>query len=108
MSNIARRQRSSVLAGIKSDRAIGQALAVIQTGAYLERASDEVRRNLALGRMSDIGMATRHGIDEGAEIVGDMCARIERDPVSAGAVSKIAETGIRGLDRVLRQLTEES
>jgi hypothetical protein len=104
MSNLVR--RSSLLGALGTDRATGKALATIQTGVFLERANDEALRDLALARLSDIGIATRHGLDEGHEIVRDLVAHIEADPIGAKALSGIAETGVRGLERELRRLIE--
>jgi hypothetical protein len=97
-------RRSSLFGGLSSDRAAGKALSATQTGAFLERAEDEARRNLTLARMSDLGMATRHAMDEGGEIVGDLASRIENDPFGAKALSGIAEDGINGLRHELRRL----
>jgi hypothetical protein len=97
-------RRSSLLGSLSTDRATGKHLATIQTGAFLERAQDEARRNLSLGRMADLGMATRYAMDEGGEIIGDLAGRIENDPFGAKALSGIAEDGINGLRHELRRL----
>lgn len=100
-------RRSSLLGGVlasREDRATGQALATIQTGAFLERASDEARRQLALGRMSDIGTATRHALDEGDAIVSDLVSRAESNPLAAKALGGIAEEGMHALRREVRKL----
>ncbi len=102
-------RRSSLLGGVlasREDRAMGQALATIQTGAFLERASDEARRQVALGRMSDIGAATRHALDEGDAIVADLINRAEGNPLAAKALGGIAEEGVRGLRSELRRLAD--
>ncbi len=92
--------------GLSVDRAAGRALSTIQMGAFLERADDEARRNLALARMSDLGIATRHALDEGDGIVHDLSARVEANPLGANALGGIAEDGIRSLRRELRRLGE--
>jgi hypothetical protein len=99
-------RRSSLLRALGTDRAAGKALATIQTTGFLERASDELIRDLALARISDIGIATRHGLDEGHEIVRDLIAHIEADPMGAKALAGIAKTGMRGLELELRRLIE--
>jgi len=100
-------RRSYPLASRSADRAIGRALATIQTGAFLARAEDEARRNLTLARMSDLGVATRHALDEGDGIVSDLTGRIENNAFGAKALSGIAEDGVRGLRRELRRLSED-
>lgn len=99
-------RHSSALGRFGLDRATGNALATIKTGAMLERAEDEAGRTLALARMSDIGAATHHALDEGDGIVRDLVARVESNPLGANALGGIAEDGIRGLRRELRHLTE--
>ncbi len=99
-------RRSSVLGQFGADRAAGRALSTIQTGAFLERADDEVRRNLTLAKMSDIGTATRHALEEGDGIVHDLLSRVENNPFAAKALGGIAEDGIRGVRRELRRLSE--
>lgn len=99
-------RRSSLLGSLGADRATGKALATIQTGAFLERADDEARRTLTLAKMSDIGTATRHALEEGDGIVGDLMSRVENNPFAAKALGGIAEDGIRGLRRELRRLSE--
>jgi hypothetical protein len=88
----------------RKDKAAGKHLATIQSGAFLERAQDETRRNLTLARMTDLGMATRHALEEGDEIVSDLAACIENQPFGAKALSGIAEDGINGLRHELRRL----
>jgi hypothetical protein len=88
----------------REDKAAGKHLAKIQTGAFLERAHDEGRRNLTLARMSDLGMATRHALEEGDEIVSDLAGRIDNQPFGATALSGIAEDGINALRHELRRL----
>lgn len=102
-------RRSSLLGGVlasREDRATGQALATIQTGAFLERASDEARCHLTLGRMADIGRATHHALNEGDAIVADFVSRAEGNPLAAKALGGIAEEGVRALRGELRQLAD--
>jgi hypothetical protein len=106
MSNLVPARRSSALSRFGADRATGHALAAIQTGAFLERTEDEARRNLGLGRMTDIKMGTRHAMGEADEIVSDFAARAEANPLGAGAFNGIAEDGVWGLRRELRRLSE--
>jgi hypothetical protein len=99
--------RRSLFGGVlasREDKAAGKQLATIQSGAFLERAQDEARRNLTLARMTDLGMATRHALEEGDEIVSDLAGRIENQPFGAKALSGIAEDGINGLRHELRRL----
>lgn len=88
----------------REDKAASKHLATIQSGAFLERAQDEARRNLTLARITDLGMATRHALSEGDEIVSDLASRIDNQPFGAKALSGIAEDGINGLRHELRRL----
>jgi hypothetical protein len=97
--------RRSIL-GPSTDRAAGKQLATIQIGTLLERAEDEAQRNLSLAKMSDIGMATRHALEEGDGIVHDLMSRVDSNPFAAKALGGIAEDGVRGLRRELRRLSE--
>jgi hypothetical protein len=106
MSNIVPRNRPSVFGALSTDRSTGKAFATIQSGAFLERANDEALRELVIARISDIGIATRHGLDEGHEIVRELVSRIEADPMGAKALGGIAEIGIHGLEHELRRLIE--
>ena len=54
--------------------------------------------------MSDLGLATRHALAEGDEIVGDLAGRIDNQPFGAKALSGIAEDGINSLRHELRRL----
>jgi hypothetical protein len=87
--------------------ATGKQLATIQTGAFLERAEDEAQRNLTLAKMSDIGTATRHALEEGEGIAADLMSRVQDNPFAAKALIPIAEDGARGLRRQLRRLSED-
>jgi chloramphenicol 3-O-phosphotransferase len=106
MSNLVPSRRSLALGRLGADRATGNALATIQTGAFLERAENEAQRSLALARMSDIGAATHHALDEGDAIIRDLIARAESNPLGANALGGIAEDGIRGVRRELHRLSE--
>ncbi|HEX3691961.1 MAG TPA: hypothetical protein VHU13_01350 [Solirubrobacteraceae bacterium] len=99
-------RRSSLFGALSSDRATGKALATVQTGAFLERAEDEARRNLSIAKISDIGMATRHALAEGDEIVHDLAGRLQGNEFGAVALGGIAEDGVRGVRRELRRLSE--
>ena len=67
--------RRSMSWRLSTDRAQGKQLATIQGGAFLERAQDEARRNLVVAKMSDVGIATHHALEEGDEIVRDVVRR---------------------------------
>lgn len=98
--------RRSLTGGIlasREDKAAGKALSTVRTGAFLERAQDEARCDLTMARMSDFGMATRHAMGEGCEIIDDLARRVESNPL-AQAVQGIAEDGVNGLRYELRRL----
>jgi hypothetical protein len=95
-----------MLGALSTDRAAGKALATIQNGALLERSEDEALRNLAIARMSDLGMATRHGIDETDAIIRELASRISQDGFGAQALASIGEEGVQALRRELRRLSE--
>lgn len=99
--------RRSMLDTLSPDRASGRQLATIQSGAFLQRAQDEARRNLSLAKMSDIGTATRHALEEGDGIAQDLMSRVQDNPFAAKALIPIAEDGARGLRRELRRLSED-
>jgi hypothetical protein len=98
--------RSSTFGALSTDKAAGKQLATIQLGAFIERAEHEARRNLTLARMADIGVATRHGLEEGEAIASDLLSRVENNPFALKALSGIAEDGVRGIRRELRRLSE--
>ncbi len=98
-------RRSSALDRLKADRATGNALATLHTDALLQRAADEAQCSLARAKMSDMGRATRHGLDEGDLIVGELEDRLANRPLGANALCGIAEDGIKGVRRALRSLT---
>lgn len=99
--------RRSMLGSLSTDRATGKQLATIQTGAFLERAQDEALRNLVVAKLSDIGLTTRHALEEGDEIAHDLARRIQNDAFGAQALAGLGEEGIRALRHQLRRLTEE-
>jgi hypothetical protein len=99
-------RRSSFLGSLGADRAIGKQLAMIQTGAFLERAQDEVLRSLVLAKMGDIGIATHHALEEGDEIVRDVVRRLQQNEFGGQALASLGEEGIRALKHELRRLTE--
>jgi hypothetical protein len=89
-----------------ADRATGKELSTVQTGAFVERAKDEARRNLTLARMSDFGLATHHALDEADEIVRDVVRRSQNNEFGAQAFAELGEEGFRALKHELRRLTE--
>lgn len=105
MSNIVPARRS-ILGALSTDRATGKELSTVQTGAFVERAQDEARRNLTLARMSDFGLATHHALDEADEIVRDVVRRIQNNEFGAQAFAELGEEGYRALKHELRRLTE--
>ncbi len=96
MSNIVPARRS-ILGALSTDRATGKELSTVQTGAFVERAQDEARRNLTLARMSDFGLATHHALDEADEIVRDVVRRIQNNEFGAQAFAELGEEGYRAL-----------
>lgn len=98
--------RRSILDSFSTDRATGKALSTVQTGAFLERAQDEALRNLVIAKMTDVGMATHHALEEGDEIVRDVVRRIQANEFGAQALASLGEDGIRALRHELRRLTE--
>lgn len=104
MSNLVRR-RSSALTRRGLDSATGNAVATIQSDAFIQRAEDEARLSLSRARMTDTGEASRHALDEGDWIVQDLEGRIDRRPFALKALAPIAEDGIHALRRELRDLT---
>lgn len=99
-------RRSSFLSSLNSDRVTGKQLATIQTGAFLERAQDEALRTLVIAKMSDIGIATHHAVEEGDEIVRDVVRRLQSNEFGGQALAGLGEEGIRALKHELRRLTE--
>ncbi len=99
-------RRSSLLGSLSTDRATGKQLATIQTDSFLERAQDEALRNLVVAKMSDIGIATHHALEEGDEIVRDVVRRIQNNEFGGQALASIGEEGIRSLKAELRRLTQ--
>lgn len=98
--------RRSMFSSLSTDRATGKQLATIQTGAFLERAQDEALRNLVIGKLGDIGLATHHALEEGDEIVRDVIRRLQSNEFGGQALASLGEEGIRALKHELRRLTE--
>ena len=98
--------RLGTLAMTRQERALIKQAGAIQAELFIARAYDVARRERATGRMSDMGIATRHGIDEGDAIVDELEERIERHPRAAKALGGIGEDGIHGIRRELRKLGE--
>lgn len=99
--------RLGALALTRQERVLIKQAGAIQAELFIARAYDVARRERATGRMSDMGIATRHGIDEGDAIVSELEERIERRPRAAKALGGIAEDGIHGIRRELRKLGED-
>ncbi len=106
MANIIPARHSSFLARRGLDRATGSALADLQTGTFLERAEDEALRSLTTARISDLGLATHHALDEADGIIRDLAGRVESNPVGVTALGGIAEEGVLGVRRELRRLAQ--
>jgi hypothetical protein len=91
----------------KQERSVIRYAGAIQAELFVARAYDVARRERTTGRISDIGIATRHGLSEGDAIVNELEERIERRPRAAKALGGIAEDGIQGIRRELRKLQED-
>lgn len=91
----------------RQDRRTAEAVGAIHAEMFVERARDAAERDLAILKTSDIGHVGRHCIAEAADVVDCMTSRIERNPVSAKAITNLTETTIRGMERELRRLTKE-
>jgi hypothetical protein len=109
MSNLPTHRHSifDVVVAAGEDRATVRRYGAIQKAAFLQRAHDVARRDLALCRMADLTDATRHGLAEGDAIVSDLARRIEKNPLAGVALSGLAEDGIDGLREQLRSLRSE-
>jgi hypothetical protein len=107
MSNHLIPSRLGALAMTREERTLIKRAGAIQAELFIARAYDVARRERTTGRISDIGIATRHGIDEGDAIVSELEGRIERRPHAAKALGGIAEDGIHGIRRELRKLGED-
>jgi hypothetical protein len=99
--------RRGTLVMTRQERALIKQAGAIQAELFIARAYDVARRERATGRISDMGIATRHGIDEGDAIVSELEERIERHPRAAKALGGIAEDGIHSIRRELRKLGED-
>ncbi len=91
----------------RAERALIKQAGAIQAELLLARAYDVARRERTNGRVSDTGIATRHGLGEGDAIVSDLEERIDHRPRAAKALEGIAEDGIHGIRRELRKLQED-
>jgi ferritin-like protein len=89
------------------DRQVAEAVAEIHAEMFVERARDTAERDIALLRATDIGQVTRHSMAEAADIAACAAAYIDANPLAAKVVTQLGETGVRGLDRHLRQFTRE-
>jgi hypothetical protein len=90
----------------REDKAAGKQFATIRHGAFLERTEDEAQLYLALAKMHDIGIATRHSFEEGEDMVADFRRRVGDDPLVAKALSPFLEDGLQDLNRVRRRLSQ--
>jgi hypothetical protein len=106
MSNLPARRTTGLFAALRGDGPAKE-VAEIQQEAFIERAHDAARRDLAQLRMGDTAYLAHNGIDHAADLADHMIAKIERNPHAARAVSQVAESGIFGLDRELRRYIEE-
>jgi hypothetical protein len=104
--NLPARRSSGFLAALQGSSTARQ-VAAIQEAAFIERAHDATLRDLAVLKATDIGHVTRASMAEAADIAGCLSAYAQADPLAARAVSKIGETGIRGLDGSLRNFIKE-
>jgi len=107
MSNHIVPSRLGALTITSKERALIKQVGAIQEELFVARAYDVARRERATGRVSDLGIATRHGLAEGDGIVGELEERIERRPRAAKALGGIAEDGIQGIRQELRKLQED-
>ncbi len=105
-SNLPVRRPTGLFAALKGDGPAKE-VATIQEAAFVERAHDAASRDLAQLRMNDIAGLAHIGIDHAADISDRMVAAVERNPLAARAVSRIAETGVHGLDRELARYIHE-
>ncbi len=103
-NNLPVRRSSGFLPAFQGNQTAKQ-VAAIQEAAFIERAADAARRDIAVLKAADIGCVTRASMDEAADIVGRLSSYA--DPLAAHAASKIGETGINGLNGSLRQFIRE-
>ncbi len=97
---------TGLLAAFQTNRSAKE-VATLQEEAFIARTHDAILRDLTSLKMADIGNLTRQGIDESADIVSRLTAHAETNPLAAQAASRIAETGLRGLDGRLRHFLKE-
>jgi hypothetical protein len=101
-----RQLRGDVLA-TREERQAAKLINAIDSELLVRRATDIARRDLANGRMSDIGTLTDHALSEGGHIAGRLAAEAENHPHAIQTLSELAEAGIRGLRRELGGFTED-
>ena len=99
-------RRSSGLFAVLHGNSTAKEIASIQEAALVDRTRSAFRRDLALLRMTDIGVLTDAGIDHAADIADRMVARIEANPYATKAVTRVGETAVRGLDRELARFID--
>jgi hypothetical protein len=107
MSNLPAQRSTGLFAALRGDGPAKE-VARVQEAAFIERAHDAARRDLAQLRMADTAMLTHVGIDHAADITDHMVAKIARNSHAARAVSQLAEVGVFGLGRELRHYIEGS
>jgi hypothetical protein len=90
----------------RHERAVVRYVTQVQGQALCQRANDVARRDRELGRINDIGVATREAGAEGEMIIGGLRRAVERDPLAAG-LAGIAEEGIDGIRVRLRALAKD-
>jgi hypothetical protein len=89
------------------DKAVAEAVADIHAEMFIERARGGAERDLAVLKAADIGHVTRQSMAEAADTAACAAAYIEANPLATKSVIRLHETGVRGLDRHLRQFTRE-
>lgn len=107
MSNLPARRPSGLRAALQGRPAAKQ-VAAIQEQAFIERAQDAAERDLALLKLCDTEALALQGMTSAGNISDRLVAEVEANPFAAKAVGRIADTGVRGLDRTLRRFIEES
>jgi hypothetical protein len=100
------RRSAGLFAALRGDTPAKE-VAVVQEAAFIERAHDAARRDLAHLRMNDVAGLAHAGIDHAGDVADHVVARIERNPYAAHAVSQIAESAVSGLAGELRRYIVE-
>lgn len=106
-SNLPARRSTGLFAALRGDGPAKE-VAAIQEAAFIHRAHDAARRDLAQLRMCDVAALTHVGIDHAGDISERLVAAIERNPHAARAATRLGESGVGGLDRELRRYIDES